>query len=77
VFFDEIKDAISRDDPNFIERNIAHALKQIDSRLSIKYDTSVLWAQVGAERNSLILGIAVDFTIYHMYAVLEEVPVIP
>ncbi|MDA3866175.1 MAG: DUF1320 family protein [Salinivirgaceae bacterium] len=74
--YSEIMQAISREDPNFIERNIALAIKQIDSKLSIKYDTTMLWAQTLTERNELILGIAIDFALYHCHAVLEDVPVI-
>lgn len=74
--YSEILQAISREDPDFIESNIALAIQQIDSKLANKYDTSVLWAQVGEDRNKLILGIAIAFALYHIHSVLEDVPTI-
>jgi len=74
--YSEILQAISREDANFISRNIGTAIRQIESKLAKKYDTSVLWAQTGENRNELVLGIAIDFALYHIHAVLEEVPII-
>ncbi len=74
--YNEILLAVTREDETFTARNIGKAIAQIDSKLCKKYDTDTLWAQEGEDRNELILGIAIDFALYHMHAVLEEVPII-
>ncbi|MCT4647579.1 MAG: DUF1320 domain-containing protein [Carboxylicivirga sp.] len=74
--YDEILQAISRQDPLFIEGHISDAIADVDSYINQKYDTSQLWLQSGEERNRSILKICRDMALYNIHSVLEEVPVI-
>ncbi len=74
--YDEILQAISRQDPLFIEGNISDAIADVDSYINQKYDTEQLWLQVGEDRNRTILKICRDIALYNIHSVLEEVPII-
>ncbi len=74
--YSEILDAISRQDQTFIDSNIGRAIEEVDGYLNQKYDTSVLWLQVGEARNKTIKGLCVDVSLYHIHSVTEETPVI-
>lgn len=74
--YNETLNAITREDPIFISTNIARAISEIDSYLNQKYNVAFMWAQEAEDRDPLVLGLAIDVTLYHMYAVTEEIPVI-
>lgn len=74
--YDEILDAISRQNPQFIKDNINRTITEVDARLRTKYVTTDLWTQTGDDRDETILGICIDICLYHIHSVLEEVPII-
>lgn len=75
--YSEMLTALSRNDLSFIEIKMANAIQKINSFISSKYNTPILWAQQNEERNSLILSIAVDITIYDIHSVVnDDVPII-
>ncbi|BDD10878.1 hypothetical protein FUAX_33100 [Fulvitalea axinellae] len=74
--YPELIDAVSRDDPNFVLANIGRAEREADGYLNQKYDTAELWAQTGEDRDPIVKGLVIDLTLYHIYSVAEEVPII-
>jgi phage gp36-like protein len=74
--YSEVLGAIARENPNHNNENIALAIDEADSYLNTRYNTETLWAQTAADRNALIKNAVIDIALYHIHAVLEEVPVI-
>jgi hypothetical protein len=74
--YDDVLQAVAREDQNFINDNIYRAITEADSYMNQTYDTTSLWNQTGEDRNRLIKGVVIDMAIYHIYSVAEETPVI-
>ena len=74
--YNEVLQAITREIPNHINEKIVLAIDEADSYLNTRYDTTTLWTQTGTDRNALIKNAVIDIALYHIHAVLEEVPVI-
>lgn len=74
--YSEVLQAITRNIPNFINEKITLAIDEADSYLNTRYNTETLWSQTGTDRNPLIKNAVIDIALYHIHAVLKEVPVI-
>ncbi|WP_053404986.1 phage protein Gp36 family protein [Persicobacter sp. CCB-QB2] len=69
----DILQNVSRQDPTYIEQNIARAIAEVDGYMNQKYDTSELWTQTGDERNGIIKGLCIDVSLYHIFSVTEKI----
>jgi phage gp36-like protein len=74
--YNEVLQAIVRDQPSYVGEKIALAIDEADAYLNNRYKTAALWSQTGDDRNSMIKNIIIDIALYHIHAVLEETPVI-
>ncbi len=72
--YKEKLDAITREDANHIQENILSSLAEIDTYLNGIYNTDLLWAQTGTERNALIKRLAIHISLYNICCPLEEIP---
>jgi phage gp36-like protein len=72
--YPEIRNAISRGDEDYVMTQINVALSIIQSKISLKYDVDLEFAKSGSNRNSLLVTIAKNIAIYHLYETQETIP---
>ena len=65
----EILETVTRDDDAVIEICEDRAIDEMRSYLSGRYDCDAIFSARGAERNSLILMMAIDITVYHIFCI--------
>lgn len=65
----EILDSIIRSDESLIEICEDRAILEMTSELQSRYDTNALFAARGDERNQLVMMMAMDIAIYHMFSI--------
>lgn len=65
----EIIETITRGDDEVVEICEDRAVDEMRSYLSGRYDCDAIFAARGDERNSLILMMAIDITIYHIFSI--------
>ena len=65
----EILETITRGDDAVVEICENRAIDEMRSYLSGRYDCEAIFAARGADRNTLILGMAIDITIYHIFSI--------
>ena len=65
----EILDALIRDDQSLVEICEDRAIAEMKSYLDKRYDTNVLFTTTGTDRNQLVLMMAIDITVYHIFCI--------
>lgn len=65
----EIIETITRGDDEVVEICEDRAIDEMRSYLSGRYDCSAIFAARGSDRNTLILMMAIDITIYHIFSI--------
>ena len=65
----EILDSLIRSDEGLIEICEDRAILEMTSELSGRYDCEQLFAARGDERNQLVMMMAMDIAIYHMFSI--------
>ena len=65
----EIIETITRGDDEVVEICEDRAVDEMRSYLSGRYDCNAIFAARGDERNTLILMMAIDITIYHIFSI--------
>ena len=65
----EILDALTREDESIVEICEDRTLAEMRGYLSRRYDCDRLFAATGQERNQLVLMMAVDITVYHIFCI--------
>lgn len=65
----EILDAITRNDEAVIEICEDRAIKEMRGCLSARFDVDALFSAEGSARNELVLMIAIDITVYHLFCI--------
>lgn len=63
----EILDAITRSDDTIVEICEDRAIAQMKGYLQARYDCDAIFSAQGEERNQLILMMAIDITLYHIF----------
>lgn len=63
----EILDALVRDDNSVIEICEDRAIEQMRSYLSRRYDCNTVFSASGDKRNALVLMMAIDIAVYHIF----------
>ena len=65
----EILDSLTRNDDSFIEICEDRAIKDMRGCLSARYDVDAIFSAEGTDRNQLILMMAVDIAVYHLFCI--------
>lgn len=65
----EIIETITRGDDEVVEICEDRAVDEMRSYLSGRYDCDAIFAARGVERNTLILMMAIDITMYHIFSI--------
>lgn len=65
----EILDSLVRDDEALIEICEDRAIAEMECYLSRRYDTKMLFQARGVDRNQLVLMMALDITVYHIFSI--------
>jgi phage gp36-like protein len=65
----EILDALTRDDDIVIEICEDRAIAEMRGYLSRRYDCNRIFSATGTERNQLILMMAIDIAVYHIFCI--------
>jgi phage gp36-like protein len=65
----EILDALTRSDASIIEICEERAIAEMKSYLSARYDVDALFGATGDQRNTLVLMMAIDISIYHIFCI--------
>lgn len=65
----DILDALTRNDEAIVEICEDRAIAEMRGYLSARYDTDAIFAAQGEARNQLILMMAVDITVYHLFSI--------
>lgn len=65
----EILDTITREDCAVVEICEDRAIAEMRSYLSGRYDCDAIFAAQDADRNELILMMAIDITVYHIFCI--------
>jgi len=63
----EILDALVREDNSVIEICEDRAIEQMRSYLSRRYDCNAVFCASGDKRNALVLMMAIDIAVYHIF----------
>lgn len=66
---DEILDALTRNDDEIVEVCEDRAIAEMRSYLSGRYDCDSIFSATGADRHPLILMMALDIAIFHIFCV--------
>lgn len=64
----EILDAVTRSDDNIIEICESRAISEMRGFLSQRYDCDAIFSAQGDDRNQLILMMAIDIAVYHIFS---------
>lgn len=65
----EILDALTRGDDTLVEILEDRAVMEMRSHLSKRYDCDALFSARGNERNQLVLMMAMDLAVYHIFCI--------
>ena len=65
----EILDALVRDDETLIEICEDRAIAEMRGYLSRRYDCDQLFSATGSDRNQLVLMMAIDIAVYHIFCI--------
>jgi phage gp36-like protein len=65
----EIVDSLVRDDETIIEICEDRAIAEMRSYLSRRYDSDRIFSATGSLRNQLILMMAIDIAVYHLFCI--------
>lgn len=65
----EILDSLTRNDDAIIEICEDRAIKEMRGCLSARYDVDAIFSAEGADRNQLVLMMAVDIAVYHLFCI--------
>lgn len=65
----EILDAITRNDEAVIEICENRAIAEMRGYLGVRYDVDALFAAKDNDRNQLVLMMAIDITVYHLFCI--------
>jgi phage gp36-like protein len=65
----EILDAITREDSAIVEICEDRAIASMRGYLSHRYDTDAIFSAEGTERNQLVLMMAIDIAVYHIFCI--------
>lgn len=65
----EILDALTREDNSLVEICEDRAIIEMRGYLSRRYDCNKVFSASGNERNELILMMAIDITVYHIFCI--------
>lgn len=63
----EILDAVTRSDSSIIEICEDRAIAQMKGYLQARYDCNAIFSATGSDRNQLILMMAIDISLYHIF----------
>lgn len=66
---DEILDALVRNDSEIIEICEDRAISEMRSYMSGRYDCDAIFSKTGADRHQLVLMMALDITIFHIFCI--------
>lgn len=65
----EILEAVTRDDDAVVEICEDRAIDEMRSYLSARYDCNAIFSAEGEARNNLILMMAIDIAVYHIFSI--------
>lgn len=65
----EILDALIRDDRSIVEICEDRAIAEMRGYMSARYDCDRVFSAQGSARNQLVLMMALDITIYHIFSI--------
>lgn len=65
----EILDALTRDDDSLVEICEDRAIAEMRGYLSRRYDCNKIFKATGDNRNQLILMMAIDIAVYHIFCI--------
>ena len=65
----DILDAVTRNDETVIEICEDRAIADMRGFLGTRYDVDALFAAEGAARNQLVLMMAIDIAVYHIFSI--------
>lgn len=65
----DILDALTRDDASIVEICSDRAIAEMRCYLSKRYDCDAIFSAEGADRNQLVLMMALDIAIYHIFSI--------
>ncbi len=65
----EILDALTRSDESIVEICEDRAIAEMRGYLGVRYDTDTLFAATGNMRNQLVLMMAIDIAVYHLFSI--------
>jgi len=65
----EILDALTRSDESIVEICEDRAIAEMRGYLGVRYDTNTLFAATGNMRNQLVLMMAIDIAVYHLFSI--------
>lgn len=65
----DILDALTRDDPALPEICANRAIAEMRCYLSKRYDCDAIFSAQGEQRNQLVLMMALDIAIYHIFSI--------
>lgn len=65
----EILDALIRDDESLLEVCEDRAISEMRGYLSARYDCQAIFSASGGDRNQLILMMALDIAVYHIFCI--------
>ena len=65
----EILDALTREDDSVVEICEDRAIAEMRCYLSKRYDCDKIFSATGGKRNQLVLMIAIDIAVYHIFTI--------
>ncbi|KAA6313450.1 hypothetical protein EZS27_035780 [termite gut metagenome] len=65
----EILDALTREDETIVEICEDRAIAEMRGYLSRRYDCNRIFSATGTDRNQLILMMAIDIAVYHIFCI--------
>ncbi|MDR0413208.1 MAG: DUF1320 domain-containing protein [Dysgonamonadaceae bacterium] len=65
----EILDSLTREDNAIVEICEDRAIAEMRGYLSRRYDVDVIFSATGSNRNQLILMMAIDIAVYHVFCI--------
>lgn len=65
----DILDAITRDDDSIVEICEDRAIEEMHCYLAGRYDCKVVFEATGKQRNQLVLMMAIDIAVYHLFCI--------
>ena len=65
----EILDAVTRSDKEIVDLCQERAISEMKGPLSKRYDVEKIFSAEGEDRNQLVVMMAIDIAIYHMFSI--------